>query len=50
MGVILFFMSWLVRRVCIFRDYILYDNIGGTFDAEFFYITPADEILKSVLL
>ena len=28
----------------------LYSNIGGTFDAEIFYITPADEILKSVLL
>ena len=28
----------------------LYSNMGGNFDAEFFYITPADEILKSVLL
>ena len=28
----------------------LYSNMGGTFDAEFFYITPADEIFKSVLL
>ena len=27
----------LLRRVCILRNYILYDNIGGTFDAEFFY-------------
>ena len=28
--------SWLFRRVCILHNYMFYDNMGGTFDAEFF--------------
>ena len=26
-----------------------YDNVGGLFDAEFFYITPAAEIFKMLI-